>query len=144
MIGLAMRLYLVSHWFYLKKIPIIPGFIMRMNRVICSCDIPFTAKIHPTVTFGHNGLGCVIHERAIIKENVTIMQNVTIGGRGKSGVPTIEKGVFIGAGACVLGGIVIGEYAKIGSNAVVLTDVPCNVTVVGIPARKVNNLSENQ
>ncbi len=102
--GLSMRLYIISNWLFLRKIPIVPGFIMRLNRVICSCDMPFTADIHPTVTMGHNGLGCVIHERAIIKENVIILQNVTIGGRGKSGVPIIEKGVFVGAGACVLGG----------------------------------------
>lgn len=131
--GLAMRLYLLSNRLYKMKLFCFSGILMRFNRVICSCDIPPSASIHKTVILGHNALGCVIHERAIIKENVIIMQNVTIGGRGQSGVPVINQGVFIGAGAKILGGIIIGENSKIGANSVVIKDVPPNATVTGIP-----------
>lgn len=133
--GLAMRLYLLSRKLFVMKIPFLPDLLMRINRVLCSCDIPYTADIHPSVVLGHNALGCVIHERAVIKENVIILQNVTIGGRGKSGVPMIEKGAFIGAGAVILGGITVGQNAKVGANAVVISDVPEEATAVGVPAK---------
>lgn len=141
--GLAMRLYLVSRKLYNLNIPILPAIIMRINRVLCSCDIPYTADIHPSVVLGHNALGCVIHERAIIKENVTILQNVTIGGRGQSGVPIIQPGVFIGAGAAILGGVVVGKNSKIGSNAVVISDVPEESTAVGVPSKILHQI-ENE
>ena len=86
----------------------------------------------------HNGLGVVIHENAVVGRNVLICQNVTIGGgRGEahpSGCATIEDGVMIGAGAVLLGPIHIGKNVKIGANAVVLNDVPENMTVTGVPA----------
>ena len=86
----------------------------------------------------HNGLGVVIHEKAIVKANVLICQNVTIGGgRGgthPSGAATIEEGAQIGAGAVVLGPVRIGKNSKTGANSVVLTDVPDFATVTGVPA----------
>lgn len=85
--------------------------------------------------FMHNGLGCVIHAKSIIGNNVLIYQNVTLGGRnGKSGI-SIGDNVIIGAGACVLGNIVIADNVKIGANAVVLSDISCGKTAIGIPAR---------
>ncbi|KAF5474966.1 hypothetical protein F2P56_006818 [Juglans regia] len=103
----------------------------------------FTVDIHPGARIGGGVLldhatGIVIGETAIIGDNVTILHNVTLGGTGKlSGDrhPKIGDGVFIGAGAKVLGNIVIGEGAKIGAGAVVLKDVPPKATSVGNPAR---------
>lgn len=131
---LAMRLYLFAH-----RHPKLGKVICKLNRVLNSCDIPRSADIDETVVFFHNGLGCVIHESAVIGANTAIFQNVTIGGRGRSGCPTIGKNVFIGAGAVILGGVLIGDNARIGANAVVLCDVPENCTAVGVPAEVIKS-----
>jgi serine O-acetyltransferase len=79
--------------------------------------------------------GIVIHPDATIGVNCLIHQQVTIGVAGNRGVPRIGGHVDIGAGAKILGGVVIGDHAKIGANAVVTRDVPAGATAVGIPAR---------
>ena len=100
-------------------------------------------EIHPGATIGHrvfidHGMGIVIGETAVIWNDCTLYHGVTLGGtswnKGKRH-PTLEESVVIGAGAKVLGPITIGKNAKIGSNAVVVKDVPENATAVGIPAR---------
>jgi serine O-acetyltransferase len=100
-------------------------------------------EIHPGATIGKrffidHGMGVVIGETAIIGDDCTLYHGVTLGGtswnKGKRH-PTLEDGVVIGAGAKILGPITIGEGAKVGSNAVVVKDVPENATAVGIPAR---------
>lgn len=99
--------------------------------------------IHPAARIGHgvfidHGTGLVIGETAVVGNDVSILQNVTLGGTGKSGGdrhPKIGNGVLIGAGAKVLGNIRVGEGAKIGAGSVVLRDVPSHTTVVGVPAR---------
>ncbi len=103
-------------------------------------------EIHPGATIGKNvfidhGLGVVIGETTVIQDNVTIFQNVTLGGRGKHNGkrhPTIEEGCLIGAGAKILGNITIGKNSKVGANAVVLHNVLPNTTVVGIPAKAIH------
>lgn len=103
----------------------------------------FAVDIHPAAVIGcgvfiDHGTGIVIGETAVIENDVSILQNVTLGGTGKiSGDrhPKIGKGVLIGAGAKVLGNIRVGEGAKIGAGSVVLKDVPPHTTVVGIPAK---------
>ena len=100
-------------------------------------------EIHPGATIGRrvfidHGMGVVIGETAEISDECTLYHGVTLGGtswnKGKRH-PTLERGVVIGAGAKVLGPITIGEGAKIGSNAVVVRNVPAGATAVGIPAR---------
>ena len=100
-------------------------------------------EIHPGATIGRrfvidHGMGVVIGETAVIGDDVLIYHGVTLGGttwdKGKRH-PTLENDVVVGAGAKILGGIHIGNHVKIGANAVVVSDVPDNVTVVGIPAR---------
>lgn len=83
-------------------------------------------------------MGTVVNEDTFIGENVIIQHHVTIGRIERGGVPRIGNGVSIGAYAIILGDIDIGENAKIGAGAVVTKSVPANVTVVGNPARKVN------
>src|SRR5690606_19333159 len=87
-----------------------------------------------------HGTGIVIGETAVVEENVSIMHEVTLGGTGKHGGdrhPKIRKGCLISVGAKILGNIEIGEGAKVGGGAVVLTNVPPHTTVAGIPARPV-------
>lgn len=118
-----------------KNIPILPKLIQWFIRVIFACDIPTTVLIGKGTYFSHNGLGVVIHSQAIIGENCKVYQNVTIGGRNGRGSPIIEDNVFIGAGACILGGVTVGQGAVIGANAVIIQDIPPNSVVVGVPGR---------
>lgn len=102
-------------------------------------------EIHPGARIGRrfiidHGMGVVIGETAIIGDDVYIYHQVTLGGTSaKAGKrhPTIGNNVIIGAGAKVLGAILVGDNARIGANAVVVADVPASTTVVGIPARPV-------
>lgn len=110
--------------------------IWRLNRVLFSCEIDPSADIHLSVLTPHNLLGCVIGSDVVVGEGTRILQNVTIGGRkALPGMPVIGRNVMIGAGAVILGNITVGDYAKIGANAVVLSDVPPNATAVGVPAK---------
>jgi serine O-acetyltransferase len=102
-------------------------------------------EIHPGAQLGRrllidHGMGVVIGETAVVGDNVTLYQNVTLGGvslnPGKRH-PTLEDDVVIGAGAAVLGPFTVGRGARIGSNAVVLREVPAGATMVGVPARQV-------
>jgi serine O-acetyltransferase len=99
-------------------------------------------EIHPGATIGRrvfidHGAGVVVGETAIVGDDVTLYQGVTLGGtgheRGKRH-PTLLKGVFVGSNAQVLGNICIGENSRVGAGSVVLRDVPPNSTVVGVPA----------
>lgn len=132
-----MRLFRLMNFLHRKNIPLLPGFIMRFIRIIFSCELPYNCQLGKGVVFKHNGLGVVIHPKAVIGGNTQIYQNVSIAGRNNRGVPTIGENVFIGAGACILGGIKIGNNAMIGANAVVITDIPDNAVAVGIPAKVV-------
>jgi serine O-acetyltransferase len=100
-------------------------------------------EIHPGATIGHrvfidHGFGVVIGETAEVGDDCTIYQGVTLGGTslhtGTKRHPTLARGVIVGAGAKVLGGFTVGEYAKVGSNAVLLKPVPPGATAVGNPA----------
>lgn len=129
------RYFRKANWCWKHHIPVLPGLIMRVCRVIYSIDLPYTCEIGKNVVFQHNGLGCVIHSRAVIGEGTEIYQNVTIGGRNGRGHPVIGKNVFVGAGACILGGITIGDNAIIGANSTVIEDVPEGGVVVGNKAK---------
>ena len=102
-------------------------------------------EIHPAVKIGKrffidHGTGVVIGETAVIGDDVTIYQGVTLGGTGKDTGkrhPTIGNNVMIGAGAKVLGPLVIGDNSRIAAGAVVLSDIPSNSTAVGVPAKVV-------
>ena len=111
--------------------------ISHTSRFITGIEIHPGAQIGRRVFIDH-GMGVVIGETAEIGDDVTLYHEVTLGGtswaKGKRH-PTLGKGVVIGAGAKVLGPITVGDGAKIGSNAVVVKDVPANATVVGVPGR---------
>lgn len=110
----------------------------------------FSMDVHPAATIGDgilidHGTGIVIGETAVVGDNVSILQNVTLGGTGKDQGdrhPKIGDGVLIAAGAKVLGNIKIGKGAKIGAGSVVLRDVPAHCTAVGVPARAIGTCKE--
>ena len=107
----------------------------QFAKWLTGIEIHPAAKIAGGVFIDH-GAGVVIGETAEIEEGVVIYQGVTLGGTGKEKGkrhPTIKKGAMISAGARVLGGFTVGEYAKIGAGAVVLKEVPPYATVVGVP-----------
>ena len=114
-------------------------FIQSRNSEVFSVDIHPACKMGCGIMFDH-ATGIVIGETTIIEDNVSILQQVTLGGTGNEQGdrhPKIRSGVLISAGAKVLGNIEIGEGAKIGAGSVVLNSVPAHTTVVGVPARNV-------
>lgn len=133
----AIVLHRAAHFLYKNGIPFFPFFLMWLGRMITAIEIHPGAKIGKNFFIDH-GFGVVIGETAEVGDNVTIYQGVTLGGTGKQKGkrhPTIGSGVVVGAGAKILGALQIGDNVNIGANAVVLTDVPHNSTVVGIPGR---------
>lgn len=129
---LAHKLYLGRHYFWARWIS---------QRSVRKTGI----EIHPGATIGKglfidHGAGVVIGETAILGDNVTLFQGVTLGGNGKEKGkrhPTLGDNVMVSAGAKILGSFTIGENAKIGAGSVVLQEVPPNSTVVGVPGRVV-------
>ena len=127
--------YRIAHKLYQKKFRVLARIIMGITQFITNIDIHPACSIGKGIFIDH-GIGVVIGETAILKDNITIYQGVTLGGvtlEGTKRHPTIQSGVTIGAGAKILGNITIGENAKIGANSVVIRDVPDNATAVGIP-----------
>ena len=112
-------------------------FISYLARMITGIEIHPGATIGRRVFIDH-GFGVVIGETAEVGDDCTIYQGVTLGGTslhtGSKRHPTLARGVIVGAGAKVLGGFTVGEYAKVGSNAVLLKPVPAGATAVGNPA----------
>ena len=126
-----------SHILYKKRFKILPRLIQFAIRIICGCSIPPSVIIGEGTRFAHNGLGCIIHDECIIGRETVIQGNVVLGGKNGEKGPLIGTYCYIGAGACVLGEIKIGDDAMIGANAVVLHDVEPGAVVVGVPAQKV-------
>ena len=140
----AIRHYRIAHWFYNKKMYFIARYISQRARRITGVEIHPAAVIGNGVFIDH-GMGVVIGETTVIGDNCTIYQGVTLGGTGKDKGkrhPTIGNNVVIGSGAKVLGPFRVGDNSKIAANAVVLSEVPDNCTVVGVPGRivKKNNI----
>ena len=106
-------------------------------------DIHPAAKIGKGILLDH-ATGFVAGETTVIEDNVSILHEVTLGGTGKEGGdrhPKIRSGVLIGAGAKILGNVEVGEGARVGASSVVLTDVPPNVSVAGVPSRVLGEIS---
>jgi serine O-acetyltransferase len=133
----ALIVHRFAHWLWGHQLRWMGRFVSHFGRFISGIEI------HPGATIGRrffidHGMGVVIGETAVIGDDVTLYHGVTLGGtswnKGRRH-PTLENGVVIGAGAQVLGPITVGSRAKVGSNAVVVKDVPAGTTAVGNPAR---------
>lgn len=133
----ALVLYRLFHFFYVHRYFITARILSALTRLLTGIEIHPGAVIGSGVFIDH-GMGVVIGETAVVGDNVVIYQGVTLGGTGKDTGkrhPTVQDDVMISAGAKVLGPFTVGHGAKIGAGAVVLTEVPPNATVVGVPAR---------
>jgi serine O-acetyltransferase len=134
----AVWLHCISHFLWNLGLKWIARVLSMISRFITGIEIHPGAKIGRRVFLDH-GLGIVIGETTEIGDDCTIYQGVTLGGtslyKGVKRHPTLGKGVVVSAGAKVLGGFNVGDGARIGSNAVVLKEIPAGATAVGIPAR---------
>lgn len=132
-------IFRLSHWFYKHKLSPLAKIFSLINFVLFGLEIAVRCEIGKGLYFPHTQ-GTVIGANSI-GENATIYHNVTFGAReidlsyAESSRPTVGDNVIVGAGAKVLGGVNVGNYARIGANAVVIEDVPEGATVGGIPAK---------
>jgi len=135
----ALLLHRIARLLWLCWIPFIPRLISQISRFLTGIEIHPGARIGKCFFVDH-GDGTVIGETTEIGDYVTLFQQVTLGGTGKEKGkrhPTLKDHVVVAAGAKVLGNIEIGEYSKVGANAVVVKNVPPHSTVVGVPGRVV-------
>lgn len=134
---LALQGYRISNWLWHQDRKALAIYLQNQISIV------FAVDVHPAATIGEgimldHATGIVIGETAVIEDNVSILQNVTLGGTGKESGdrhPKIREGVMIGAGTKVLGNIEIGKGAKVGAGSVVLEAVPAHTTVAGVPAK---------
>jgi len=137
----AMLCHRLAHWLWTHRLYWLGRAVSHLGRFFTGIEI------HPGAVVGRrffidHGMGVVIGETAVIGDDVTLYHGVTLGGtswhKGRRH-PTLENGVVVGAGAKVLGPITVGAAAKVGSNAVVIKDVPAGATAVGNPARIIDS-----
>jgi serine O-acetyltransferase len=135
----ARQFHRIAHTLFKWHIPFLPRLISHISRFLTGIEI------HPGATIGEgffidHGMGVVIGETSVIGDNVTLYQGVTLGGtshlRAKRH-PTLGDNVVVGVGAQLIGDITIGENSKVGAGSVVVSSVPANATVVGVPGRVV-------
>jgi serine O-acetyltransferase len=128
-----------SHWMWRHNLCFLARFTSQVVRLFTGIEIHPGAEIGRRLFIDH-GMGVVIGETAIVGDDVTVYQGVTLGGTGKEKGkrhPTVGNSVSIGSGAKLLGNITIGENCRIGAGSVVLRSVPDNATVVGVPGHMV-------
>jgi serine O-acetyltransferase len=131
----AVWFYRLNHWFWTHGFFLLGRFLSQIARFLTGIEI------HPAATIGRrlfidHGVGVVIGETAIVGNDITLYQGVTLGGTGKQHGkrhPTIEDNVVVGGGAKILGNITVGKNCRIGAGSVVLRSVPQDSTVVGVP-----------
>lgn len=142
----ALEAYRVAHWLWAQgRVTLALNFQSRVSEI-------FQADIHPAARIGSgifidHATGVVIGETAVVADDVSILQNVTLGGNGKERGdrhPKIGRGVLLSAGAKVLGNIQVGEGARVAAAAVVLNDVPPHTTVAGVPAKIIGHSRHQQ
>ena len=131
----AVWFYRINHWLWNHRLFLLGRFLSQIARWLTGIEIHPGAKIGRRLFIDH-GLGVVIGETAIVGNDVTLYQGVTLGGTGKElgkRHPTIEDSVVVGSGAKILGNITVGRNCRIGAGSVVLRNVPEDSTVVGVP-----------
>lgn len=136
----ALQTQRIAHWLWSQGRETMAFYLQSRMSEIFQVDIHPATRIGSGVFIDH-GTGIVIGETAVIGDDVSLLQGVTLGGTGAERGdrhPKIGRGVLLGAGAKVLGNIQIGDYAKVASGSVVLKPVPAHCTAAGVPARLVN------
>jgi serine O-acetyltransferase len=131
----AVWAYRVTHWLWNQGLFLAGRWLSQVARLFTGIEIHPAAKIGRRLFIDH-GMGVVIGETAIVGDDVTLYQGVTLGGTGKEHGkrhPTIEDNVVVGGGAKILGNITVGKNCRIGAGSVVLRSVPEDSTVVGVP-----------
>ena len=147
----AIFFHRIANFFSMAKFDLIARIISQLSRFLTGIEIHPKASIGKNLFIDH-GMGVVIGETSEIGDNVTIYHAVTLGGispsiksneqRDVKRHPTLKNNVVIGSGAQILGPITIGEYAKVGANAVVTHDVPSHAVMIGIPAKNIKPKSD--
>ncbi|MFW9818742.1 MAG: serine O-acetyltransferase [Candidatus Thorarchaeota archaeon] len=140
----AILLYRIAHFFWKIGMPYIPRYISEIARELTGIEIHPGAEIGNEFFIDH-GTGCVIGETAEIGNNVTLFSGVVLGGTNIDPVkrhPTLGNNIVVGTGAKILGPVKIGDNVKIGANSVVVTNVPPNSVVVGVPGKIISREGE--
>jgi serine O-acetyltransferase len=125
----------LSHWLWRHGLRFLARFVSQVARLLTGIEIHPGAEIGRRLFIDH-GMGTVIGETAIVGDDVTLYQGVTLGGTGKEKGkrhPTLGNNISIGSGAKLLGNITIGDNSRVGAGSVVLRNVPPNSTIVGVP-----------
>ena len=142
----ALQTQRVAHWLWQQGRESLALFFQNRMSTAFGVDIHPAARMGKGIMLDH-ATGLVIGETAVVGNNVSILQSVTLGGTGKDEGdrhPKIGDGVLISAGAKILGNIRVGEGAKVGAGSVVLEDVPAHTTVAGVPAKVVGRPASDQ
>jgi len=147
----AVFFHRIANFFSKTGFALIARIVSQFSRFLTGIEIHPAAKIGKNFFIDH-GMGVVIGETSEIEDNVTLYHSVTLGGispsinsgeqRGVKRHPTLKNNVVVGSGAQVLGPVTVGEFAKIGANAVVTRDVPEHAIMVGVPAKNIKTKSE--
>lgn len=135
----ALQTHRLAHWLWNRGRRDFALYLQSRSSEVFQTDINPAARIGKGVFLDH-ATGLVVGETTVIEDNVSMLQDVTLGGTGKQGGdrhPKIRKGVLIGAGAKILGNIEVGQCARVAAGSVVLAAVPRNTTVAGVPAKVV-------
>jgi serine O-acetyltransferase len=136
----ALVMHRISHLLWRLRVPLLPRLLSQVGRLFTGIEIHPGARIGRGVFIDH-GMGVVIGETAVIGDHCLLYQGVTLGGTGKQHGkrhPTLKENVVVGAGAKVLGAIIVGANTRIGAGSVLLRDVASDSTVVGIPGRVIH------
>ena len=137
----ALWLYRVAHVLWTREYHLAARLLSHLARFLTGVEIHPAAELGRRVTIDH-GMGVVVGETAAVGDDVHLYHGVTLGGDNPEPVkrhPTLGDGVVVGANATLLGDITVGDGARVGAGAVVTHDVPAGATVVGIPAKRVDD-----
>jgi len=141
----ALTAYRIAHQLWKNDRREMSLYLQSIISQIFAVDIHPAAQLGSGILFDH-ATSIVIGETAVIEDHVSILHEVTLGGTGKARGdrhPKVRQGVLIGAGAKILGNVVIGECARVGAGSVVLENVPAHMTVAGVPAKVVGTAAED-
>jgi len=137
----AIQTYRLAHWLWSRNRQDFALYLQSRSSEVFQTDIHPAARIGRGIFLDH-ATGLVVGSTAVIEDNVSMLQNVTLGGTGKERGdrhPKIRHGVLIGAGAKILGNIEVGHCARVAAGSVVLHPVPANATVAGVPAKVIGS-----